>query len=84
MFEHRLDWFYLREGEYVPLPVDEDGVIRSQVFPGLWLAANDLLAGNMGRVLAVLIRRVGGTGTDRIFGAALSFKALAIRSQSTG
>lgn len=33
---------------------DEDGVIRSQVFPGLWLAANDLLAGNMGRVLAVL------------------------------
>ncbi len=37
--------------------------IRSQVFPGLWLAVDDLLAGNMGRVLAVLIRRVGGTGT---------------------
>ncbi len=27
---------------------------RSQVFPGLWLAVNDLLSGNMGRVLAVL------------------------------
>jgi Uma2 family endonuclease len=54
VFEQRLDWFYLQEGEYVPLPVDEDGVIRSQVFPGLWLAANDLLSGNMGRVLAVL------------------------------
>jgi Uma2 family endonuclease len=54
VFEQRLDWFYLQEGEYVPLPVDEDGVIRSQVFPGLWLAVNDLLAGNMGRVLAVL------------------------------
>ena len=54
VFEQRLDWFYLQEGEYVPLPVDEDGVIRSQVFPGLWLAANDLLTGNMGRVLAVL------------------------------
>ncbi|HBY81073.1 MAG TPA: Uma2 family endonuclease, partial [Cyanobacteria bacterium UBA11148] len=25
-----------------------------QVFPGLWLAVNDLLSGNMGRVLAVL------------------------------
>jgi Uma2 family endonuclease len=54
VFEQRLEWFYLQEGEYVPLPVDEDGVIRSQVFPGLWLAANDLLTGNMGRVLAVL------------------------------
>ncbi len=54
VFEQRLDWFYLQEGEYVPLPVDEDGVIHSQVFPGLWLAANDLLSGNMGRVLAVL------------------------------
>ena len=54
VFEQRLDWFYLQEGEYVPLPVDEDGVIRSQVFPGLWLAADDLLTGNMGRVLAVL------------------------------
>jgi Uma2 family endonuclease len=54
VFEQRLEWFYLQEGEYVPLPVDEDGVIRRQVFPGLWLAADDLLTGNMGRVLAVL------------------------------
>jgi Uma2 family endonuclease len=54
VFEQRLDWFYLQEGEYVLLPVGEDGVIRSQVFPGLWLAANDLLTGDMGRVLAVL------------------------------
>ncbi|HEY9674060.1 MAG TPA: Uma2 family endonuclease, partial [Waterburya sp.] len=54
VFEQRLDWFYLQEGEYVPLPVDQDGVIRSQVFPGLWLAANDLLSGNMERVFAVL------------------------------
>ena len=54
VFEQRLDWFYLQEGEYVPLLVDEDGVIRSQVFPGLWLAVNDLLTGNMGRVLSML------------------------------
>ena len=37
--------------EYSPQSIK---VIRSQVFPGLWLATNDLLAGNMGRVLAVL------------------------------
>ena len=54
VFEQRLDWFSLQEGEYIPLSVDQDGVIRSQVFPGLWLAVNDLLVGDMGRVLAVL------------------------------
>jgi len=52
--ERRLDWFYLQQGEYVSLPVDEGNVIRSRVFPGLWLAVGDLLAGNMARVLSVL------------------------------
>ena len=52
--EQRLDWFYLQQGEYVSLPVDEEGVIQSRVFPGFWLAAGDLLAGNMTRVLSVL------------------------------
>jgi Uma2 family endonuclease len=54
VFEQKLDWFCLQEGEYVTLPIDENGVIKSQVFPGLWLAVNDLLSGNMGQVLAVL------------------------------
>jgi hypothetical protein len=34
--------------------VGEDNVIRSRVFPGLWLGADDLLAANMARVLSVL------------------------------
>jgi Uma2 family endonuclease len=59
VFDQRLDWFYLEEGEYLSLPVDGDGVIRSRVFPGLWLAADDLLAGNMTRVLAVLQEGLG-------------------------
>jgi Uma2 family endonuclease len=54
IFDQRLDWFYLKQGDYFSLAVDEDGVIRSQVFPGLWLAVNELLAGNMIQVLAVL------------------------------
>lgn len=54
VFEQKLDWFYLQEGEYVSLPIDENGVIKSLVFPGLWLAVNDLLSGNMRSVLAVL------------------------------
>jgi Uma2 family endonuclease len=54
VFDQKLDWFLLQKGEYMPLPVDQDGVIRSRTFPGLWLAVEDLLAGNMVRVLAVV------------------------------
>jgi Uma2 family endonuclease len=54
VFEHHLDWFSLQEEEYVPLVADPQGIIRSQVFPGLWLAVSELLAGNMQQVLAVL------------------------------
>jgi Uma2 family endonuclease len=54
VFEQKLDWFYLKEGDYVPLPADVNGVIRSRVFPGLWLAIEDLLTGNIPQVLAVL------------------------------
>ena len=54
VFDRKVDWFCLEEGDYVSLPVDADGTIRSRVFPSLWLAVEDLLAGNMLRVLAVL------------------------------
>jgi Uma2 family endonuclease len=54
MFENRLDWFVLKEDEYVNLAPDADGVIRSQVFPGLWLAVEALLAGELPQVLMVL------------------------------
>lgn len=59
VFDQKLDWFYLEEGEYLSLPVDVNGVIRSRVFPGLWLAVDDLLSGNMTRVLAVLQEGLG-------------------------
>lgn len=54
VFDQKLDWFMLQDGDYVPLPINSDGVIQSRVFPGLWLAVNDLLAGNMMQVLTVL------------------------------
>ena len=53
ILENKLDWFSLQNGEYVSL-VDADGVIKSRVFPGLWLSVADLLTGNMTRVLSVL------------------------------
>ncbi|RCJ18217.1 hypothetical protein A6770_06485 [Nostoc minutum NIES-26] len=54
IFENKLDWFSLQQGEYVSLEVDANGIIKSQVFPGLWLSMSDLLAGNMQQVLAIL------------------------------
>jgi hypothetical protein len=38
-----VDWFVLREGRYVPLAADDAGVLRSEVFPGLWLSVPAVL-----------------------------------------
>jgi Uma2 family endonuclease len=54
--EKDLDWFQLVEGEYLPLTPDREGIIDSQVFPGLRLAAQALLADDLATVLAVLNR----------------------------
>lgn len=54
IFENKLDWFSLREGKYVSLELNADNVIRSRVFPGLWLAVGALLTGDMAKVLTVL------------------------------
>lgn len=53
-YENRLDWFNLQQGRYVLREPDTDGIIRSQIFPGLWLAVNALREGNMAEVLAVV------------------------------
>ncbi|MEN9265759.1 MAG: Uma2 family endonuclease, partial [Thermostichales cyanobacterium BF4_bins_65] len=51
--EGELDWFSLQADDYVPLPRDGEGIVRSQIFPGLWLTVPALLAGDLNRVLAV-------------------------------
>jgi Uma2 family endonuclease len=52
--DQAIDWFALRQGQYEKLPADSDGIIRSDVFPGLWLHGPALLAGDMAQVLKVL------------------------------
>ena len=52
--DEQLDWFELREGAYVELEPDEQGRLHSRAFPGLWLAPNSLLAGDVAAVLAEL------------------------------
>jgi Uma2 family endonuclease len=54
VLDQKLTWFYLEQGEYLELATDSNGILRSQVFPGLWLGVADLLAGNMQSVLTVL------------------------------
>lgn len=53
-FENQLEWFGLVDGEYVLLQPDPDGIIRSRVFPGLWLAVDELLGNRMQQVLTTL------------------------------
>ena len=59
--ENQINWFSLQNGEYVLLQTDADGVIQSQMFPGLWLAVNALLAGDMIKVLEVLQQGLAST-----------------------
>jgi Uma2 family endonuclease len=52
-------WYELREGTYGQQPPDANGVLASQVFPGLRLAVTPLLAGQMAAVLATLQTGLG-------------------------
>lgn len=51
---NQIEWFYLIDDDYqLPSP-NADGIIRSQIFPGLWLAVEALLNNQMAQVLEVL------------------------------
>ena len=52
--EQAFRWYILQEGDYVQQQPDELGILRSRVFPGLQLAVEALLSGDMQQVLAVL------------------------------
>jgi Uma2 family endonuclease len=54
IYDHRVDWWALHEGEYQPLLPDDAGVLRSEVFPGLWLDVPALIADNLANLLTVL------------------------------
>jgi hypothetical protein len=54
VYDRTIDWFSLQDGDYVSLPVDDQGIVKSQKFPGLWLAVNAMLSSEMQAVLATL------------------------------
>jgi Uma2 family endonuclease len=53
VWDAAIDWFVRGAHEFERLPADS-GLYKSRVFPGLWLDASALLAGNMVQVLTVL------------------------------
>jgi len=60
VYDQKLDWFSLQNGQYVNLVPDQEGVIRSQVFPGLNLPVEALLSGNLQQVLDEVQKGIQG------------------------
>lgn len=54
IFDQRLDWFYLEEGVYQSLSPNDEGILCSRIFPGLWLNRPQLLQNNLAAVLETL------------------------------
>jgi Uma2 family endonuclease len=52
--EERILWFRLRDGAYVPVEPDANGIIASALFPDLQLNVAAMLAGDAAGVLAAL------------------------------
>lgn len=52
VYDNAIDWFYLEEGQYIPLIPNEKGLVESKIFPGLVLALGAILDHNLVEVLA--------------------------------
>lgn len=54
VYDGEFDWFRLREEKYIKLEPNEQGIIKSEVYPGLWLDVSALLSANLAKVLEIL------------------------------
>jgi Uma2 family endonuclease len=61
VLDEAVDWFVLHEGTYQPLPPGADGLLKSRVFPGLWLDPAALLRGDLKRLFEVVDQGVAAT-----------------------
>lgn len=53
-YDRQIDYFLLNEGRYESLTTHEGHPYRSPTFPGLWLDADAMLAGNLAGVIHTL------------------------------
>jgi Uma2 family endonuclease len=75
--DRRVHGFALRERRFEEVAAGEDGLHRSEVFPGLWLDAHALVQGDAARLLAALER---GTASPEH----AAFAARLAEARSTG
>ena len=54
VLDRRVDWFVNRDGRFELMPPAADGILRSTVFPGLWLEPAALVRGDKAMVKAIL------------------------------
>lgn len=54
VLDRQIDWFVLSGGDFVRLEPDSTGLLKSAVFPGLWLDAASLIAGSLKKVTSAL------------------------------
>ena len=59
VYDGEFDWFRLQEGQYIERQPNEKGIIKSEIYPGLWLDVFALLSGNLAKVLEVLQQGIG-------------------------
>ena len=52
--DNEIDWFRLKDEKYIKLQADENGIIKSEIYPGLWLDVTALLKVDLVKVLDVL------------------------------
>ncbi len=52
--EREIRWFILQEGEYQVLTADQDGILRSRNFPGLWFDEKSFWGRDLAKMFAVL------------------------------
>lgn len=54
VLDEEIDWFVLKGNQYEKLATDSAGLLRSEVFPGLWLHVAGMLSGDMRLVIESL------------------------------
>jgi len=54
VFERRVEWFVRVDDRFEPLSPTADGILRSTVFPGLWLDRAALIRGDVNSIWAVV------------------------------
>jgi Uma2 family endonuclease len=54
--QREVRWMFLIDDRFQPIPLDPDGLLKSRLFPGLWLDPAALLGGDLSKLFAAIDR----------------------------